>query len=95
MTEEEYERLKRDGYVIISPKRNTSWQNGEKESVCNMPEIANINIHKSKETDKYYIDWIPLTKMSTGKGYWHDTREISEWEVKNVIEFLDSIGAEA
>ena len=31
---------------------------GEKGNICGMPEIANIELHKSKETGKYYIRYI-------------------------------------
>lgn len=45
----------------------------ERENVCNMPEVATIEIHESAETGKNYACWI-----SADTGYWINTKPLSK-----------------
>lgn len=55
----------------------------EKDNICNLPTVATINIHKSKETGKWYIEYID---KSTGDGNWKE-HEITEEFAKMMISY--------
>lgn len=71
----------------------------EKTYVCNMPEIATIELHQSNETGKYYFHFIGWTGRKETYGIWHDseaTEEEIKWitdmvQLNNAKELLDDV----
>ena len=60
--------------------------NGEKDNVCNMPQLLNITVHRSAETGKYYLEFIDHTDTTCcNRGYWTD-REIDKRNVNALIQ---------
>lgn len=62
------------------------WRNeyGEKDNICNLSTIATIKIHNSRETGKWYIEYLDMSK---GSGQWKEN-EIAEEFAKSVIAII-------
>jgi len=62
----------------------------ENTNVCNMPEKATIEIHQSKETGKFYLNFICWNNRGYD-GIWLNSKEEISPEVVNVIyDFLEA-----
>jgi hypothetical protein len=67
---------------------------GEKDNICNMPEIATIEIHKSKETGRYYIHYICHNwkindlNFNAVDGLWTD-KYIPKSKAQALMDFLN------
>ena len=48
----------------------------ENENICNLPTLAKIELHRSKETGAYYLNFIEWVS-DWNEGIWQD-QEISE-----------------
>ena len=48
----------------------------EKDNICNLPEVATIEIHRSKETGHYYLHFVEWAS-GWNDGKWQD-QEITE-----------------
>jgi len=47
--------------------------NGEKDNICNLPELMSIEVHMSKETGRYYLHFIEWTDTTcNNNGSWTD-----------------------
>jgi len=58
----------------------------ESDNVCNMPELLMVEVHKSKDTGKYYVNFIDHTGTTCNNdGYWTD-HEIAENTLKQILQ---------
>lgn len=64
----------------------------EKDNICNLPKLANIEIHRSNETGKYYLTFIEWMS-GWNDGLWQD-QEITEYTARMMLAFCypDHIG---
>lgn len=61
----------------------------ETENVCNMPTILNFTVHKSKDTDKLYLNLISYSdKIKMSKGKWL-SKEISEDDFNEIVKIIN------
>ena len=57
----------------------------EKDNICNLPKIADIEIHRSNETGKYYLNFIEWVS-EWNEGRWQ-AQEINEHVVRMLLSF--------
>jgi len=57
----------------------------EKNNICNLPTIAKIEIHRSAETGKFYLNFIEWASK-WNEGRWQD-QEITEQTVRMILSF--------
>jgi len=57
----------------------------EKDNICNLPRIATIQIHRSSETGKFYLNFIEWMS-GWNEGRWQD-QEIPECVAKMMLSF--------
>ena len=53
----------------------------ETENVCNMPEVLNIEVHRSEQTGRYYIEFID----------WSGTGRVGSWTTRNITEAIFNV----
>lgn len=60
------------------------------ENVCNMPTIAKIDIHKSKETGRYYAEFIQFRECNDSSkcGVWTEKR-ITKKMVQEILDMVN------
>ena len=42
----------------------------ETENVCNMPKLLTLEVHRSEETGRYYLEFIDTSGMTANQGVW-------------------------
>ena len=60
-------------------------------NVCGMPKLTDIEIHKSKDTGKLYINFITWDdKVKATRGLWR-SEEITEEDLKEIYRVLNRV----
>lgn len=42
----------------------------ETENVCNMPKLLTLEVHRSEETGRYYLEFLDTSGMTANQGVW-------------------------
>lgn len=70
----------------------------ECENICEMPTLAEIEIHQSEETGKIYLEFITMfeSEISTDLEYgiWYESKPLPDKALKKIIKILEKYGVE-
>ena len=61
----------------------------ETENVCSMPSIMKMELHRSKETGKYYVEYIQYSEEGR-KGWWVN-KKISAKKAQELLTMIKSL----
>lgn len=59
----------------------------EYKNICNMPDVLDLEIHRSADTGKYYATFIGYHEKMR-QGHWFDTIELKKSWVDELVDFL-------
>lgn len=61
----------------------------ETENVCNMPSVMRMELHRSKETGKYYVEYIDNSEDER-RGWWVN-KKFSAKKAQELLAMLKSL----